>query len=606
MFSIKESTVADREPLIKSYLIRPPYPGYNVKEFSSVEKGVSENTPTLRLNQIALPVRPQDHASGIAVAKAGVRKGEMPAFQVEPLPTLVQQPTSGGHVQATRPGLLRPRRLLGFGLVGGSVMVGGLVLLFLLVHVFGVEEHLAYLIQAVASIETNFFLNRFLNWKERKGNLFFQWIKFHSTSAVTFPVNQVLFAALTALGINYLLVTILGAGVAAVVNYLTNEYFVFHHAHSYARSNAPSSISRQLSQQLWPTIGVVIPVRNSQRMIRQCVGSVLMQDYAGSIEIFLVGNPSNQDMTWEGLGELSGHAAVHCLQVERPYGWTGRDANLKRYCGCKTAAESGIEVIAFLDSQVTAPPDWLQRAVILMQESGVDGIAGRSQRAGNDRSFSSLYQDCSLVSEWPSYGKGFSLDQASFDTAKGLPITNNLLIRRHVWEDIRRHWPMQVTYSWEDFRLVNVIVSAGHTIFCTDALWVERHHQRKFRLSKQFAAGAGAAAFYQDYPDNSYIRRRMQKARLIAAMILLLPVMLIVSLALNEVPVLLGVLGSLCIGLFFLSILSALRARSLRGLLFPFLDFLHIGLWLAGAVYVAGKPEHEREDELASSLLALR
>ncbi len=77
---------------------------------------------------------------------------------------------------------------MGFSLVGGGVMVGGILFLFVTVHFFHVEEHLAYLFQAILSIETNFFLNRFLNWKDRNGNLFLQWLKFHSTSAITFPL----------------------------------------------------------------------------------------------------------------------------------------------------------------------------------------------------------------------------------------------------------------------------------------------------------------------------------------------------------------------------------------------------------------------------------
>lgn len=558
------------EPLIKPPFSLSKYSGTRAGEFIIREEDV-ENVTTIKLERILPPETP-----------------------------VVGKPAGA----AAR--LMRPRKLLGFGLVGGSVMVGGLVLLFLLVHVFGVEQHLAYLIQAISSIETNFFLNRFFNWKERKGNLFLQWLKFHSTSAVTFPVNQGLFAVMTAWGVNYLLVTIMGAGVAAVINYITNEYFVFHNAHTQIQNRPPLTKSGLLAQQRWPKVGVVIPIRNSQRTICQCIESVLTQNYQGAIEIFLVGNPTDQDQTWSALGKLSKHPRIHCLQVSRPYGWTGRDANLKRYCGCKAAVESGNDIIAFLDSQVTAPSDWIRPAVLLMQEQGVDGVAGRSQRASDDRSFSSLYQDSSLISEWPSYGKGFLLDQASFATAKGLPITNNLFIQRHIWKDIRRSWPMQANYSWEDFRLVNVILNAGRTIFCTNTLYVERHHKRKFRLAKQFSAGAGAVAFYQDYPENSYIRRRMQKARFLATALCLLPLVTIVLLALGEIPLLFDIGAAVCLGALFLSLLSMLRARSLRGFLFPLLDFLHLSLWLAGAAYVAGKQEYERDDEFESSLLALR
>ena len=82
--------------------------------------------------------------------------------------------------------------------------------------------------------------------------------------------------------------------------------------------------------------------------------------------------------------------------------------------------------------------------------------------------------------------------------------------------------------------------------------------------------------------------------------------LLLASLALGEVSVLFCLAGSVGIGLLLLSVLSALRSHSLRGLLFPFLDFLHIGLWMAGAAYAAGKPESKQAEELSGSLLALR
>jgi putative flippase GtrA len=117
-------------------------------------------------------------------------------------PSVVSLPESQRGFQRL-PSLV-PRRILGFSVVGGSVLIGGIVLLFVLVHFLHVEEHLAYLIQAITSIETNFFLNRFLNWKERDGHLAAQWLKFHSTSAITFPLNQALFALLTWIGVQYL------------------------------------------------------------------------------------------------------------------------------------------------------------------------------------------------------------------------------------------------------------------------------------------------------------------------------------------------------------------------------------------------------------------
>ncbi len=180
-----------------------------------------------------------------------------------------------------------------------------------------------------------------------------QWIKFHSTSAVTFPLNQALFALLPWLGVSYLLFTFIGAGIAALVNYFANDSFVFHH-----KSISPSHASQQFPTayaSVWlPHVGVIIPIRNAQRTIRQCLSSLLQQEYAGKISFFLVGNVSEQDMTWNVLDDFAQDPRIHCIQIQRPSSWVGRDANIKRYVGCEVALSEGIEVLAFTDSQVSA------------------------------------------------------------------------------------------------------------------------------------------------------------------------------------------------------------------------------------------------------------
>ena len=525
------------------------------------------------------------------------------AFREKPAapPSLVLPPERQRGVQRLR--FLAPRRILGFSIVGGSVMIGGIVLLFVLVHFLRVEEHLAYLIQAITSIETNFFLNRFLNWKERDGHLAAQWLRFHSTSAITFPLNQALFALLTWIGVQYLLVTLIGAGVAAVVNYFTNDHFVFHRRDITKRETMRVQSVQPLIQ--IPHVGVVIPVRNSQRTIRACLTSVLEQDYLGQISVFLVGNVSEQDATWSILGDMLWDSRVHCIQIRRPAVWTGRDANLKRYCGCEAAVSAGVEALALLDSQVVSPRDWLSHSVHLLRHYHIDGVAGRSYRHPEDSSLSGLYQDSSLFSEWPSYGEVFFLSKAVFGKARGLPVTNNLLITKRVWDQIHRHWPLRATYSWEDFHLAWEMVCAGYVICCTDTVPVYRNHQRKFRLAKHIAAGAGAMTFYRENPTCPYARWMFVKAALVTVSAILLGVMLIAAVALGNALLLVLLSGSIGFVLLALGIASVVNARDMRGMLFPALDMLHIGLWIVGAVYVAWSRE-ATNTPLADTLVAWR
>ena len=486
---------------------------------------------------------------------------------------------------------LLPRRIFGFSVVGGSVMLGGIILIFLLVHFLKVEQHLAYLIQAVVSIETNFFLNRFLNWKERDGNLAMQWLKFHSTSAITFPLNQVLFAFMTWLGVQYLIVTVIGAGVAAIVNYLANDRFVFHRLDIAKRETDRIAFHQKLVR--FPHIGVVIPVRNSQRTIRACLTAVLKQRYTGQISIFLIGNVPEQDATWNALEDLLLDERIQCIQLRRPADWLGRDANMKRYFGCDAAVAAGADIIALLDSQVVPPENWLDNALYFFRHYHIDGLAGGSYRLPEDYSFPAVYQDSSLFSEWPRFGEAFFLNQRNFGKARGLPVTNNLFITREVWKQIHRQWPLKATYSWEDFRLAWEIVREGYTFCCTDSVYVYRNHQSKFRFVKHVAAGAGAVTFYHEEQDCAYVRQMLLKAALVTASLFLASALFISIAALGSMLMLALLSASIAFIFIIFGIVSTVIARDLRGIVFPVLDILHIGFWIIGAVSVMWRRESD-------------
>ena len=335
------------------------------------------------------------------------------------------------------------------------------------------------------------------------------------------------------------------------------------------------------------SVGVVIPVRNSQRTIRQSLQALLQQDYEGPIKIWIVGNPDDQDDTWDVLGGYLDDERVTCIKIARPEQWLGRDANLKRFYGCEAAFAADVEYIALLDSQVFVPSDWLSRAVSLAQTHRVDGIAGISRRHPEDKTLSGVYQDGSLVSEWPRYGTLFFLSRDTFGNAPGLPITASLIFSRQLFEAVRDAWPIDCTHGWEDFLLAWRIVCRGFTIVCTDTLYVYRNHKRKLRLVKQLSAGSGAYKFYRDNPTCEYTRRLMNKALLVLLLFAAMIFTTLVSVWTIGPLALLILLLVLLIALLPLSVASIIKARDWRGIFFPVLDVLHVSIWMLGALYLA-------------------
>lgn len=121
------------------------------------------------------------------------------------------------------------RRTASFATVGAGVMAAGYLVLFVLVDGLGWSAHLAYLVQAIVSVELNFALNRRLTWGDRRGlsSARRQWLRFHASRVVTIPANQALFSALTLAGAGYLIANSVCLALTLLVNFVVAHKWVF-------------------------------------------------------------------------------------------------------------------------------------------------------------------------------------------------------------------------------------------------------------------------------------------------------------------------------------------------------------------------------------------
>jgi dolichol-phosphate mannosyltransferase len=119
------------------------------------------------------------------------------------------------------------RRVIGFLAVGGGVFISGAGLLCLLVSLLHIDTKIAYFIQAIYSIESNFLLNRCLNWSDRKGALASQWAKFHLAKVGTVAIDQAVFAGLISIGMNYLVAKLVLTATLTLINYFVNNCVIF-------------------------------------------------------------------------------------------------------------------------------------------------------------------------------------------------------------------------------------------------------------------------------------------------------------------------------------------------------------------------------------------
>ena len=119
-------------------------------------------------------------------------------------------------------------RKLKFGAVGVSSLIVSFASLLLMIDVLGVHPAIAYAIQTVLALETNFLGNALYTWGDRATTpLRHRWLRYHATRiGLMVPVNQVLFFLLHphlgTLAAN----TVCIAG-ATVANWFLNDRMIF-------------------------------------------------------------------------------------------------------------------------------------------------------------------------------------------------------------------------------------------------------------------------------------------------------------------------------------------------------------------------------------------
>ncbi len=208
---------------------------------------------------------------------------------------------------------------------------------------------------------------------------------------------------------------------------------------------------------------VIIPCRNGERIVAEAVASALSQTEP-PLEVLVV-----DDASTDGTGEAARAAGARVLRAE-----ARRNAGGARNIGIEAA--SG-DVLAFLDADVAAPPDWLARVrADLERDPGIVAVGGRvvNGRPG-------LFGDLDLYlnhSEWIG-------GRASF---KGLIPTLGVAYRREAVGPVR----FVETNLGEDASFGAAVLERGGRLWYDPGIVMTHRHERLDRetfLERQVNAG---------------------------------------------------------------------------------------------------------------------
>jgi glycosyltransferase involved in cell wall biosynthesis len=127
-----------------------------------------------------------------------------------------------------------------------------------------------------------------------------------------------------------------------------------------------------------PTVSIVIPVRNEEKFIEACLGSVLAQDYpADRVEILLVDGMSTdrtRELAAAVLAERIEVGSAHILDNPRSIAPTAMNIGI---------SASKRDVIVRVDGHTTLPADYVRRCVEALQRTGSQCVGGGIRTRGS-------------------------------------------------------------------------------------------------------------------------------------------------------------------------------------------------------------------------------
>lgn len=119
-----------------------------------------------------------------------------------------------------------------------------------------------------------------------------------------------------------------------------------------------------------PKVSIVIPTRNAQALVRQCVKSIQRRSTYPDWEILLVDNGSDEPAALAYFQQLAQQPRIRVLRDDRPFNYSALN-NL-------AVAQAQGEVIALLNNDIEViTPGWLEEMVSLALQPGVGAVGAR-------------------------------------------------------------------------------------------------------------------------------------------------------------------------------------------------------------------------------------
>ena len=238
-----------------------------------------------------------------------------------------------------------------------------------------------------------------------------------------------------------------------------------------------------------PSISVIVPVYNREKLIRECIESLLSLSYPrDKIEIIVVDNGSS-DNTLKVLSEYP----ITSIQEKKRGAAPARNRGIEISKG---------EILAFTDSDCIVEGNWAEEIAVSFGDRTVSAVIGLSR--GIDYNLCATFVQRRYEAGWfTTTPNGYSLRYKALDT-------RNSALRREVVGEIGIFDPeMKI---WEDIELGMRLNSLGYKIHFNPKMIVHHYNPTNISDVTTKKEGDGCACFriinrYPHYPYPRSIRK---------------------------------------------------------------------------------------------------
>jgi mycofactocin glycosyltransferase len=234
-----------------------------------------------------------------------------------------------------------------------------------------------------------------------------------------------------------------------------------------------------------PSVSIVIPVYNRPVEIEACLASLQALDYPHEkVEVIVV-----DDASWDHTAAVIRRFDVRLIVQPHNQGQSAaRNAGV---------AAAGGEIIAFLDSDCIAQPDWLNRLTPYFQDPRVALVGGYVDAYYRKKAMDRYEQVCSALNmgREPVMGRG---DRSVFYVP-----TCNMLVRRQAYLQVGGL--DESLHVGEDVDLCWRLMAVGHHLLYRPEGAVQHKHRNRLLtgLLRRFDYGTSEAVLYARFPKVS-------------------------------------------------------------------------------------------------------